>query len=59
MRTDGVDCRESAGTGPVVLKVVRVTGVAFSGITVDFFLCASLSIGDGYSRDLWLWFEWG
>ena len=30
MRTDGVHCRESVGTGPVVLKVVRVTGAAFA-----------------------------
>ena len=38
--TDGVyHRRESAGTGPVVLKVVRVTGAAFSGITVDQFSC--------------------
>ena len=29
LRTDGVHCRESAGTGPVVLQVVRVTGAAF------------------------------
>ena len=27
--TDGVHCRESAGTGPVVLKVVPVSGAAF------------------------------
>ena len=27
---DGVHCRESAGTGPVALKVVRVTGAAFA-----------------------------
>ena len=32
--TDGVHCRRKAvGAGPVVLKVVPVTGVAFSGIT--------------------------
>ena len=32
MRTDGFHCRrESAGTEPVVLKVVSVTGVAFTG----------------------------
>ena len=30
LRTDCVHCRESAGTGPVVLKVVRVTGAAFA-----------------------------
>ena len=28
LRTDGIHCRESAGTGPVVLKVVPVTGAA-------------------------------
>ena len=28
-------CRESASTGPVLLKVVPVTGAAFSGITID------------------------
>ena len=31
LRTDGVHCRESAGTGPVVLKVVPATGAAFAG----------------------------
>ena len=42
LRTDGVHCRESAGTGAaVVLKVVPVTGVTFSGVTMDQFLCAS------------------
>ena len=30
LRTDDVHCRESVGTGPVVLKVVRVTGAAFA-----------------------------
>ena len=30
LRTDGVHCRESAGIGPVNLKVVPPTGVAFS-----------------------------
>ena len=29
--TDGVHCRESAGTGPVNLKVVPVTGAALTG----------------------------
>ncbi|CAN0391187.1 unnamed protein product, partial [Ascophyllum nodosum] len=28
LRTNGVHCRESAGTGPVVLNVVPVTGAA-------------------------------
>ena len=31
MRTDGVHCRESAGTGPVGLKVIRVT----NGCTIN------------------------
>ena len=31
MRTDGVYCRESVGTGPVVLKVVPVTSAALAG----------------------------
>ena len=35
MRTDGVHCRESDGTEPVVLKLVPVTGAAFSGVTMD------------------------
>ena len=29
LRTNDVYCRESAGTGPVVLKIIPVTGVAF------------------------------
>ena len=40
MRTDEVHSRESAGTGPVVLKVVPVSGVVFSVINTDQrFLC--------------------
>ena len=35
--TDGVYCRESAGTGPVVLKIVPVTCAAFSGFTINRF----------------------
>ena len=31
LRTDGVHCRESAGTEPVALKVVPVTGAARTG----------------------------
>ena len=44
MRTDGVHRRESAGTGPVNLKVVPVTGAIFTGITMDYdqLMCASL-----------------
>ena len=41
LRTDGVHCRESAGTGPEV-KEVPLTCDAFSGITMDHFLGASL-----------------
>ena len=38
--TNGVHCRESAGTGPVVLKIVRGMGVASSGIIMAiFFYC--------------------
>ena len=39
---EGVHCRESTGTGQVVLEVVLVTGAAFSGVTMDQLLCASL-----------------
>ena len=31
LRTNGIHCRESAGTGPVKLKVVPVTGAVFAG----------------------------
>ena len=34
VRTDGAHCRESAGTGPVVLKVVPVTGAAICSIVL-------------------------
>ena len=43
LRTDGVHFRESAGTGgPVVLKVVSVTGAAISGFTMDQFIDVGL-----------------
>ena len=42
LRTDGVHCRESAGTGPAVLGVYPVTGAVFSGITMDHVMRASL-----------------
>ena len=42
LRTDGIQCREFAGTQPVVLKVVPVTGATFSGTTIDQLMCASL-----------------
>ena len=41
LRTDGVHCRESAGTGPVVLKVVPVSGAVILQVTMDQLLCAS------------------
>ena len=51
MRTDDVHCRESAGTGPVVLKVVPVTGAAFSGFAAhQLVVCAST-----YPRPLLVW----
>ena len=40
-RADGIHCRESSGTAPIVLKVARVTGAALSGITTDQFICSS------------------
>ena len=43
LRTDGVHCRESAGTGPVVLKVVPVMGAVIFQVTMDQLMCASLS----------------
>ena len=42
LHTDGVDYQESAGTGPVVLKVVPVTGATFSGVTTDQLLSSPL-----------------
>ena len=44
IRTDGVHCRESVGTGPpVVLKVVPVThAAAFSGFTIGPFFYANV-----------------
>ena len=41
-RTYGVHCRESTGTGSVVLKVVPVTGAAILQVTMDQLMCASL-----------------
>ena len=39
--TNGVHCRELTGAGSVALKVVRVMDTAFSGFTMDHFLCVS------------------
>ena len=41
-RTDGVHCRESAGTGPVVLELVPVTGAVILQVTMDQLTCAFL-----------------
>ena len=43
LRTNGVHCRESAGTGPVNLKVVRSKRVLLWQVTMDQLVCASLS----------------
>ena len=56
MRTDGVDCKESAGTWLLVFKEVRVTGAAFSDFTTDLFMCLSFStqiIGKYLVVDMW------
>ena len=39
---DGIHCRGSAGTGPVILKIVLVTGAAFAVIPIRAHQCASL-----------------
>ena len=39
LSTDGVHCRESAGTGPVNLKVVSVTRAALAGHHVCVCVC--------------------
>ena len=43
LRIDGVHCREIAGTGPVVLKVVPATGAAFAGNHGPTNVCLSSS----------------
>ena len=47
-------CRESTGTGPAVLKVVRVTDAAFSGFNMDQFLYAPIfpHTHNGYEVDM-------
>ena len=47
---DGVHCRESAGTGPVVLKVVPVTGAAFLGVNMDQSICVCVCVS---SHSFW------
>ena len=43
LRTDGVRCRESAGTGPLNLKVVPNEWVLPWQVPIDQLICASLS----------------
>ena len=50
LRTDGIHCLGSFGTVPVVLKIVPVTGAAFSGIIMDhngrlYFPTSTFNIG--------------
>ena len=52
LRTNGVHCRESAGTGP--LKVVPVTGAAILQVTMDQIMCASR-----FPHPLEYWYEVG
>ena len=55
LRTDGVHCRESADTGPVVLKGVAVTGAAFAPpCSMDRVMCSSL-----FSHPLLVQYEMG
>ena len=51
LRTDGVHCRNSAGTGPVVLKVVPGTGAAFASPWTN--LCAPLFSHPHYWYEVW------
>ena len=51
LRIDGIHCQESAGTGPVVLKEVPVTGAAFASPWTSY--CASLFSHTHY------WYEVG
>ena len=41
LRTNGVLCRESAGTGSANLRVVPVTGAVILQVTMDQLMCAS------------------
>ena len=43
MRTDGVHCRESAGTGPVNLKVISSKRVLTWQVTIDQLICSPFS----------------
>ena len=57
LRTDGVHCRESAGTGSVVIKVVPVTVTAILQVTMDQLMCASLP-HTHYRYELGMLIEW-
>ena len=48
----GVHHREFAGTGSVVLKVVPVTGAAFSGTTMDRLICAFFFFHTHYCNEV-------
>ena len=50
--TDGVHCQESLGTGPVILKVVPVTGASFALAWSNW--CAPL-----FSHTHYYWYEVG
>ena len=45
LRINDVHCRESAGTGSVVLKIVPVTGAAILQVTMDQLICRNLRTG--------------
>ena len=60
LHSDGVHSRKSAGTGQVDFNVTRVTGNAFSGFTLDHFLCASLFLHSPsvqYVVELHVWYR--
>ena len=42
LRTNDVHCRESAGTGPEVLKVVPLTDASILQVTMDQLICTYL-----------------
>ena len=49
MLANGVHCRESGGTGPVVLKVVPVTGAAILQVA-HYWYEVGMLIEGGYSK---------
>ena len=52
MHADGVYSQDAAGTGTVVLKVVRVMGSAFSGFTMDKLLHTRLFFSHTHHWDV-------